>query len=210
MKLSSAILLLLCVASRAAAINEQTTIVLHVVDTPFMLCNQATIDGTDCEHQRPQVNAAGMTSPAVLVLLRNYGDAMLLQCAFDVPSSWVYTFGLWDCQGGLHPDMAPAPPFGPVAGTVSYLFGDPITGGYLTPVGRMHFASAPGGCLDIIESAFPHGTHVMSSWFEITPISQENRGRICVGPGGHDACDPAATPVDEATWGRIKSQYVVR
>jgi hypothetical protein len=210
MRLASVISVLWLLASaEAQAVNENTTIVLHAVDTAFALCNQIQIDGTDCETVLPQVNVEGMSTPAIFVLLRNYDDVHLMQCAFDVPTSWVYAWGLWDCQGGLHPDISPHPPFGPTSGTVSYLFGDAIAGGTLATLGRMFFSSASSGCVTIVDSAFPYGTHVQSSSWVVTQVIPENRARICVGPGGYTACSPAVA-VEPYTWGRIKDQFARR
>ena len=51
-----------------------------------------------------------------------------------------------------------------------------------------------------------------ADWFvnhitrQAPPVSDANRGRVCVGPGGINSCEPTA-PVENATWGAIKSQY---
>jgi hypothetical protein len=38
------------------------------------------------------------------------------------------------------------------------------------------------------------------------PVEQLRLGKICVGEGGRDACDPV-TAVEPATWGQIKRSY---
>jgi hypothetical protein len=75
----------------------------------------------------------------------------------------------------------------------------------------MFFVSGTG-CIGQIESSFPFGIHALDCHQEIDQIfpsepGQRGRlGKICVGAGGHDACD-RVTPVAAATWGRIKASY---
>jgi hypothetical protein len=75
----------------------------------------------------------------------------------------------------------------------------------------MFFVSGTG-CIGQIESSFPQGIHALDcqqQYDRIFPseLGQGARlGKICVGPGGHDACD-RVTPVAAATWGRIKASY---
>ena len=52
---------------------------------------------------------------------------------------------------------------------------------------------------------FDNGTHTISTTGQdviITPVTEENRGRVCSGPGGVDTCEPAGPiPVESITWG---------
>jgi hypothetical protein len=65
----------------------------------------------------------------------------------------------------------------------------------------------PGsGCFDIVESVYPEGTCVVNCQSAAEPVMKSNWGRVCVGPGGINSCDPVV-PVESATWGAIKSQY---
>ncbi len=195
----------LFIASPALAANENTTILFHAVDLVLAPCNQADLDGVDCESTLPVTDLSGMQTACVLVLLRNYDSVWGVQCAFEVPDSWAFGFGLWDCLTSLY-ELPPGPPWGPVRGSLTLPFDQVVTGGALVAFGRMTFYAVDQGCIEIIESAFPNGTHVLSPTFEVTPIPPSSRGRACVGPGGHDACYPLA-PVTPVTWGRIKSQY---
>jgi hypothetical protein len=79
----------------------------------------------------------------------------------------------------------------------------------LITIGQMIFTNtAGGGCLSAIQSGLVIGTHVVNcSVADFTRLRAENFGRVCAGPGGYDACWPASTPVESATWGAIKSQY---
>jgi hypothetical protein len=67
------------------------------------------------------------------------------------------------------------------------------------------FGAASAGCLYIVESTFPFGTHVIDFAGQDTPIPETRRGSVCVGAGGIDGC--LLDPVEPATWGLIKRQY---
>jgi hypothetical protein len=191
--------------SPAFAVNENTTVVLHARDG-FAPCNGPQQGGLDCRTVLPVVNIEGMSEPWVFMYLRNYDATCGVQCAYTWPPSWTFLFGVWNCQGHQLVAVQPAAP-GALTGTIATVF-DQITGGGLAPVGRLVFADATSGCLDIIESGYPFGNHTVQCTGEPTPLSPDNVGRVCVGPGGYGACEPALpTPVEPATWGSIKSTY---
>ncbi len=204
--LTLATLILFLAASAVEAANENTTFVLHAVDAPFVPCDQVVRDGVDCESILPVVEVADFQYAGVLVLLRNYDSVIGAQCAFDWPSSWIFLWSMRHCQSGepVYGTSISGP--GPVQGTLVVGF-DPIIGGVLAPIARLHFLGPSEGCLGIIESAFPYGTHVLGPSGEISPIPQANRARVCVGPGGYTACDPSTTAVSSSTWGSIKNQF---
>jgi hypothetical protein len=185
--------------------NANTTLVLHAVQTQFGPC--AIEDPCEPAPGSPSILILepGLAH-AVYVLVRNYSVAAGVQLAMDVAPSWVFMYGLWDCIGDIGP-TAPGPPWGPTAGTASVLFFDLISGGATRVVGRLHFAVLGAGCMDIVESAFPFGTHVMGPQYEPEAIDPSNRGRVCVGPGGINTCEPAPVPVEASTWGAIKEQF---
>jgi hypothetical protein len=190
-------------APAAPAGNDDTTLVLHVHDHNAWNC----FIGIDCVQNMPVVNAQGMMSPEVFLFVRNYDEVAGVQCAFTVPTSWTFLFGLWDCQTNQINGTTPEPPFGAVSGTIATAF-DALTSGELEPIGRMNFQSGPvpEGCMTIVDSAYPNGTHVVTWLGDPTPVPPENRAIVCVGEGGRDACEPAAVPVPGTTWGRIKQQ----
>jgi hypothetical protein len=180
--------------------DEATTLVLHGSDAAFMPCTPIPFDCT----AGPTIDVTGFsTGCAVWLCLRNYDSLVGMQCAFD--TAWVLQFGQWDCQGSQVNGTVPAAPFGETAGTIATAF-NAISGGTLAPVGRMFFVAPASGCLDIIESSFPFGTHVVKADNTPVPVVESNRGRLCVGAGGIDACE-GLIPVEPATWGNIKSQY---
>ena len=196
---------LLLSAPASFALNENTTIVLHARDG-FAPCDDPQQHGIDCVSGLPNVDLSGMQMPWVYVMLRNYEHIGGLQCAFDWPSTWAYFGAVWNCQGHAlgHGPTGP----GPIAGTLGVAF-DCVQGGALITVGQLIFTSTVGGgCVSVIESGFGFGTHVGNcDGSDGAAISPANRGRVCVGVGGYDACWPASTPVESATWGAIKSQY---
>jgi hypothetical protein len=197
--------LLLVFASSAMALNENTTIVLHARDG-FADCSGPQQAGLDCVNVHPTIDVTGMAAPWVFVMLRNYDQLAGLQCAFDWPSTWTFLAGTWDCQPGSAISQFPKAP-GPKVGTLAVVF-DCVQNGSLITIGRMIFASAGTGCLSIIESDLAFGTHVAEcDGGDGAAIPPANRGRVCVGVGGYDACWLASTPVESATWGAIKSQY---
>jgi len=196
---------LLLTASVSLARNENTTIVLHVRDG-FAECDDPQQQGIDCVSGLPTLDLSGMQMPWVYVMARNYDQFAGLACAFDWPVEWTYLGGTWDCQQHMAVAHQPSSP-GPVTGLLFTVF-DCVQGGALATIGRMIFAPpATQGCLSVINPLSEFGVHMIDCPGVITSIPPENRGRVCAGPGGYDACWPASTPVESATWGAIKNQY---
>lgn len=187
--------------------NSCTTIVLHAVPGISATCTQTM----DCTTTTPLVDITSPTGPyTVLMYIKNYEEALGVQCAFDWPGTWSFGFGLWSCQTGQLTATTPTAP-GPTTGTITTAF-NAITGGGLAPIGLLVFNSIGPGCLSIVESTFPFGNHVINSAQEAAPVGDQNEGRICadqVGPPGpgHNACDCIPNAVEGATWGQIKASY---
>lgn len=194
------------VVSQAATAgpNANTTLVLHAVQTDFGICE---IDDP-CEPAPGQplieIHAPGEWH-TIYMLARNYDNFACLQCAFAWPSDWTLIFHLEGClPGQLGSDVGPTGS-GPLNGAFAAC-SNCITGGASAVVSRLYMI--PGtGCLELIEPAYPFGTHVESCQQEIDPIPEVNRGRVCVGPGGINTCEPTPVPVESSTWGNIKEQY---
>jgi len=204
MRFLISMLTFLAVSSSAWAANESTTIVLHARDG-FAVCDEPQQSGLDCINMRPTLDIAAMQMPWIYVMLHNYQHVAVLQCAFDWPVAWSYLGGTWDCQAHAIAVQPTAP--GPLTGSLVVAF-DCVQGGALITIGRMIFGQpSVSGCLSIIESGYPFATHVLGCDQSVTPVPPANRGRVCAGPGGYDACWPAATAVESATWGAIKGQY---
>jgi len=200
-RVAALVMLSMLVLAASATANIDTRLVLHAVDTAFAPCNA---HGVDCETSYSTIDATGMSTPAVYLLLWNYTEVVGVQCAFEWDASWTFTFGLWDCQSNQVNGYTPSAPGGPTNGTITTAF-DMLSGGAVQPIGRMNFASAGSGCLTIVESTFPFGTHVIDALGQDTHIPETHRGAICVGAGGVDAC--LLPPVEPRTWGHIKRQY---
>jgi len=193
--------------------NENTTIVLHAQDWSHGWSCQAWVGTVDCETLPPTVNIESGQQALVTVFLRNYEDVAGVHYRFAVDggsgpttwSDWTFLFSsAGDC--GLMNQTTSWPPT-PANGNWSTTF-NCITGGTFQPVAYLVFAAVGTGCLGIEESDLgPSGVESCDWPPVLTSVAPENRGRICVGSGGYDACDPVTTPVAPATWGRIKSQY---
>jgi hypothetical protein len=181
--------------------NANTTLVLHAVQTGYGTCDLAD----PCAG--PGQPTVEITSPAethaIYVIARNYEGIDGVQCAFDW-DDWILLFHHEQClPQQLGSDSGPIGP-GSLYGNMTTTF-DCITGGASAIVSRLHMIPNQG-CLEIIESSFPFGTHVMGCDVSFEAVAPENRGKICVGPGGMNTCEPAF-PVEAATWGGIKGQY---
>jgi hypothetical protein len=184
--------------------NACTTIVLHAQDEFFPPAGCPA--PFDCEATLPAIDNTGFTATNVYVTVRNYEEINGVQAAFNWDLSWNFAASNWSCQESQLSAVTPTGP-GPTAGTIGTVF-NPIMGGTLEVIGTMTFTAAGAGCLEIIESTFDNGTHTIltGDTVVIAPVIVENRGRICIGPGGVDTCIPIV-PVVPTSWGAIKSQY---
>ena len=191
-----------------AGLNPQATIPLHCKAVPFELSCTGYLP-VDCVQVPPTVTATPGSSVTVFVFVRNHTQLAGIQTAFEW-GSWDLLFGLWDCQAGMLDGNEPRNPGGPSAGTLTKAFSC-VTGPSLAVIGRMFFTVGAEGCLRQVQPSFPDGIHFLDCQVGVDQISdspqdQQRLGKICVGPGGHGACD-AAVPVAGATWGRIKASY---
>lgn len=102
----------------------------------------------------------------------------------------------------------PSNPGGPVAGSLQTAF-DCATGGSLVVIGFMVMNLTGSGCVTQVQPA--NSTFLaLDCNLEIDefglPEGAGRLGSVCIGSGGHDACD-RVVPVQPATWGRIKRSY---
>jgi len=194
------------VESVFAGANPNFTLPLHANESFALPCDAYL--PVDCLGVRPTVEVESGEVVTVLLLVANATQLMGVQTAFEVDPSWAFQFGLWDCHGMY--EANPVPPFGPLYGTISIAF-NCVTGSALEPIGRMFFIAGTG-CIGQVESSFANGIQALDCQQEIDQIfpgeagQRARLGKVCVGPGGHDACE-AATPVAAATWGKIKAAY---
>ncbi len=182
--------------------NHRTTLVMHA-QTEFVHCALAD----PC--LAPAGPSVTITDPGrlvnIYVVARNYDHLAGIQWAFDWHPSWIVYGGGWTCPPGALGIPFP-PPYGPgpVQGSCTSAF-DCLSGGSSQVIGSLQ--AVPGeGCLEIIESALPDGTHALSCSYEVDPIAPANRARVCVGSGGLNTCE-SAVPVEPATWGTVKALY---
>lgn len=166
----------------------------------------------DCAGVRPTVEVPPGTEVVIYILLYNHNQVQGMQTAYQWDAGWV----LYDCLINCRPGQVViecdwSDPGGPVHGALSTAF-NCTAGPALAPVGRIGLLAGDSGCLRQVESAYPNGIHLVDCAGGIDridpndPVQTPRLGKICVGTGGHDACDPV-TPVEGATWGRIKASY---
>jgi hypothetical protein len=167
----------------------------------------------DCQGTMPVVTVDSHSQVLVYVYPRNYEDVSGFAGRFAVNGgSGVNTWGDWTLLGASFscilgqtaqvPVQSAPPPIEPGELTTSFQC---VTGGALRALGWMLFQVGTTGCLGIEDRAL--GTGVESCTQLFTVIEAYNRGLICVGPGGREACEPDLGPIQSDTWGRIKGQY---
>lgn len=158
---------------------------------------------------RPRVNVLASEVLRIYVLMANYTAVAGVQTAFNWDAGWVFDDGpFMTCRANEVPGDLPNPadPGGPITGSFVLAF-DCVTTGTVAVLGRMDFTSGTSGCLYQIQSGYPFGTHAQdcSNGRDLIPDGAR-LGKICVGQGGVDACDPVSA-VESATWGSIKASY---
>jgi hypothetical protein len=203
--LLTVMLLLLSIAvPRGSSANTEANLILHAAPGGFVACDA---HGLTCAGGAAEatIDVTGIGQFALFLLVNQFESLAGVQCAFTIDASWTHTFGLWDCQPNSVVGTTPTPPWGETDGSITIAF-DFVTGGQVTPVGRLMFAAATSGCADIdTESSFPFGTHIIDDQTNVSPVMVTRRGKVCVGAGGVDPC--ALDPVEATTWGQVKSQY---
>lgn len=166
----------------------------------------------DCLSNRPLVNVPEGSEVVIYLFLMNFSDAWAIETAFEWDPGWVLVDSFWNCQRGQIYAVRPQEPGGPQAGTIATAF-DCVLGPALAPIGGMSFLTGSSGCLSQVQSSYPDGVAVMDCTWGldyINPDDPQDRlrlGKVCVGTGGHDACDLLTTPAAPTTWGTIKATY---
>jgi hypothetical protein len=198
-------------AAPTVAANKNTTIVLHAQPIGNVINCDQWIGNVDCSPELPPTINVGPGEPILVhIFLRNYDDASALFCKLSVDGGegaqtwgdWTFHAASLSCLLG-QTDNGP----GPLNGNMHTTFAC-LTGGDLRLVGYLVLTSGSHGCLRVEEHDI-EGTGVWdcSGGIGLIQVAPQNRGRICVGVGGYNACDPQIVPVESATWGRIKKQY---
>jgi hypothetical protein len=199
-------------AGADASLVENSTIVLHAQEDQFE-CQDGALPFDCSEGSTPTISVTSGQLWFIYIFVRHYEEAGTLTCRMAVDGgSGAGTWGDWDVVGSW---------FGCVAGQVtsevpmqSVPDREPgnittafncLTGGALRPLGWVLFRVGSSGCLGIEEHEW--GTGVIDCHGAFHAVPEHNRGRICVGPDGYDACEPGPVPVESGTWGQIKAQY---
>jgi hypothetical protein len=199
-------------AGLAVAANENTTIVLHAQPIGDVVNCSQWIGNVDCSPvlPPPTVNVGAGEYLLVHIFLRNYEDVGALYCRFAVDGGeGAQTWGDWTFLASNLSCLPGQTGNGPgvLNGSMNTGFYC-ITGGELRLLGYLFVITGSSGCLGIEEhDVGTSGTVVLDCGVGAPiPIAPQNRGRICVGTGGYNACDPRAVPVENTTWGNIKRQ----
>jgi hypothetical protein len=184
--------------------NANFTLPLHVVASISEPCNGYL--PVDCMGNRPNTSAIANHVASVFLLVANHTDIAALQAGLEWNPSWTLSFSLFDCLPGQLDGFVSDGPTS-VSGVTTFSC---VQGPTLAVVGRMFFMAGQIGCLKYRQPPFPSGICVFdctgAEIDQITDVNSPRLGRVCVGGGGHDACD-AAVPVASDTWGAIKASY---
>jgi hypothetical protein len=193
-------------STAAGAANESTTIVLHAQPWDLGQFCAAWQGHFDCTGVPPVINVQPGDNIVVYVLLRNYNAVSGVRYRFEVDGGengvwgdWTMFFSDIGCLPGQIASELPDPTSGDF--DTNFLC---IKGGVLRAIALMVMRAGTHGCLGISDIEF---SGIRDCDFGITGVASGNRGRICVGNGGYDACDSMPVAVGAGTWGAIKAQY---
>ena len=202
-----ALVAILVAVNPSWAVNEDATLVLHAVPQFPSFCSSP---GDPCADGTLNLDTSTAAEyPSVFLLARNHDSLRAVQTAFEWTGFTMFTQG-WSCQTNQLDGYVNANSNGgPIDGALVTTF-DNVFGPETTVIGFMQFflvGIIPGSCVRQVECGYANGTHVLSELLITTPVAPANRGSVCAGPGGYDACEPAVIPVESTTWGDIKGQY---
>ena len=200
----SALMMLMSAASAIhAGANAEFTLPLHALMSAFEPCHGYL--PVDCLAVPPTTEIPGDGPTTVFILLANHTAVLGAKAGLEWDPSWNMRFVFFDCQFGQTYLFNP----GPSSLWFVTAF-NCLSGPALSVMGRVGFDVGPAGCLRYVQpDNDPFGIHVLDCTLEVDSIFDDGSprlGRVCVGPGGHDACSPV-TPVAGATWGAIKASY---
>ena len=165
--------------------NCNVTLVLHAVSREIEDCN---LDACP-----PTTEVAPGDTVRVYLVARYYDNFFAVQTAFSWPENWVLLGQSWSCQTGQIVVATPDPQGGTLATAFACLRGPGSA-----VIGWLDFAVGgftSGGCLVQTEPNEPFGTHVVNCESDahyrlVGHVSPANRGSICLGGQGIDACEP--------------------
>ena len=206
-----ALLLAFSTAQALAGANPLFSLPLHAVVDGQPTCQISV----NCNSVHPTVNVPPSSQITVYLLLYFHCEVAGVQTAFAWNPEWTLISSSWNCRGNQLSVVTPHGT-GPTDGSIVTAF-DCVTGATVRVVGYMNFQTGSSGCLVQVQSAFPHGIHVVdcAQGIDQIPDSEQGRlGRICVQAGGVDACVTGppppncdTVPVEPTTWGQSKGTY---
>jgi hypothetical protein len=159
----------------------------------------------DCLANRPTVNIVGNVNASVFLCVANYQNINGINAAIEWSPSWSWVFGIFDCLPGQRLEFHPT---GNTASGATVF--DCVNGPALAVCAMIFFQVGSSGCVQFIQpEGDPLGIFVQDCRGEIDQITEAESprlGRVCVGAGGVDACDPVEA-VESMTWGAIKASF---
>jgi hypothetical protein len=190
---------------------ENPTIVLHAQGGQFE-CQGNALPFTCTEGSIPTTSVTSGQLWFIYIFIRNYEDAGMVTCRMAVnggsgPGTWEdweligHSFGCVPGQVTSEVPVQNSQEREP--GNITTAF-NCLTGGALQPLGWV-LLRVGSGCLGVEEHQY--GTGIIDCQQMLRSVPAHDRGRICVGAGGHNACESGPVPVENETWGQIKAQY---
>jgi hypothetical protein len=178
--------------------NENTSLIAHAV-AGFPPCDIADPCPGGAQVEIFDPGQVGEMH-AICLIVRNYESISEVYFGVTWDPGWTVLFAL-DCLPGCFDCILVADD---EIAWASW-FAKCQLGGESIVLGRI-FAIPSRGCMRISQSSFYPGPMTISCENREEPISRENLGSVCVGPGGVDACNEPVV-VEPVTWGAIKAQY---
>ena len=171
-------------ASPTLALNDQAVLVLHAA--PFdarQSCSNYEIANFDCSSPATVSVGSAETIDAFLMVYE-FDSVAGVQCLFDWAAGWIFQGWRPGCVANQVNGVAPSGGSEKNLATVFDVLTRPTR---VAVVGWMTLTTGPSCCLQIGESTYPVGTHLVSGGNQtVTQIPGERRGSICSGQSGVD------------------------
>lgn len=176
--------------------NENTTLILHTAPGFAPSCDIADPCSTGAQ---VQIQKPGDWN-VIYVVVRNYDSVRDVYLTATWDPDFNVVFGM-DCFPGCL-DCLWIDQFNRRLTWYASRAPGCQVGGESVVIGRL-YVTPTAGCFTLVQSEYPE---ITSCQGETDRVQGRHLGRVCVGPGGIDACD-GPVPVEPETWGAIKAQY---
>jgi len=191
-------------ASPAQAVNDQAVLVLHAL--PYnsgQSCSNYEIANFDCRTPAT-VSVGGAETIDAFLMVYDFDDVSGVQCQFEWGAGWVFQGWRGGCVANQVNGVTPT---GDTQRQIATAFDAVVRPARVAVIGWLTLTTGPADCLQIGESTYPFGTHIVDQGTGTsTAIPLERRGSICSGQNGVDGCT-LGTTMTNSTWGAIKSGF---